>query len=99
MHHGNLKVCAIEDDLLAERRLCAVAARRRKCFPGCSAPARIRDARGEKKQIISSFAETMRWLLNEVERGMSKQRYKGLGEMNPEAAVGDDDGSPRFAAC
>jgi DNA gyrase subunit B len=26
----------------------------------------------------------MQWLLNDVERNLGKQRYKGLGEMNPE---------------
>jgi len=26
----------------------------------------------------------MKWLLEDAERGVSKQRYKGLGEMNPE---------------
>ena len=40
--------------------------------------------RGDKKQPVSNFSDTMRWLLNEVERSISKQRYKGLGEMNPE---------------
>src|SRR5258707_1993664 len=39
--------------------------------------------RGDKKQPVRDFSEAMRWLLGEVQRSMSLQRYKGLGEMNP----------------
>ena len=46
------------------------------------APARV--ARGEREREIQTFDEAYNWLLDEAKRGRSIQRFKGLGEMNPE---------------
>jgi DNA gyrase subunit B len=82
LHHGNRKFGWIEADFLAsgDYRSIRTAATAIADLIGPGAEVR----RGEKSQPVTRFANAITWLLAEVERGLTKQRYKGLGEMNPE---------------
>ena len=79
--HGNLKLGVIDEDLLVSGDY-AQLRRTAEILAGLFGTGGF-VVRGEKKKAVSSFAESMQWLLSEVERSVSKQRYKGLGEMNP----------------
>ena len=80
-HHGNVKVTIIDADFLLTadyQQLLNTA----NTFKGLiSAGAMIK--RGERSMAVSDFKSAMRWLIADAERNVSKQRYKGLGEMNP----------------
>ena len=43
-----------------------------------------RVVRGNKSQIVKNFEEAIQWLMNEASSGLTRQRYKGLGEMSAE---------------
>jgi DNA gyrase subunit B len=80
--HGNVRVTSIDAEFLhsgdyAQIRQTAEVLRG---LVGVGAWVR----RGDKKQPVRDFGEAVRWLLDEVRRSMSLQRYKGLGEMNPQ---------------
>jgi len=40
--------------------------------------------RNEKQKLVENFDQVMDWLFSEARKGQNIQRYKGLGEMNPD---------------
>jgi DNA gyrase subunit B len=85
-HHGNVKSSVLTQDFVHGADYAALA-EAANTFRGMLAEgARVMRGEGErqKEEKVGDFREAMRWLISEAERTTARQRYKGLGEMNPE---------------
>ncbi len=85
-HHGNVKSSVITQDFLHGNDH-ATLAEAGRAFQGLlGAEAVVRRGEGEKmKEIkVADFRAAMAWLMGQAEAAVGRQRYKGLGEMNPE---------------
>jgi len=85
--HGNTKLSVIDSDFVhgADYETLEKASAALTNVLGTGATVKRGDPEKTVKEAnVKDFREAMEWLLAEAERGVSRQRYKGLGEMNPE---------------
>jgi DNA gyrase subunit B len=85
-HHGNVKSSVLTQDFVHGADYAALA-EAANTFRGLLADgARVMRGEGErqKEEKVSDFRQAMRWLIGQAENATARQRYKGLGEMNPE---------------
>ena len=85
-HHGNVKVSLIDSDFVhgADYPVLHNAAATFKGLLGEGALISRGEGDKAKTMAVTEFGEAMNWLLQQAENAVSKQRYKGLGEMNPD---------------
>ena len=84
--HGNQKISIITQDFLksSDYKVLSDVAQTLRGLVGEGAEVRRGEGDKVRSQPVGSFREAMRWLLADAEKGVSRQRYKGLGEMNAE---------------
>ncbi|KJA09930.1 DNA gyrase subunit B [Acidovorax temperans] len=85
-HHGNIKSSVITQDFVhgADYAALAEAAETFRGLLAEGAKAMRGEGDKQKEEKVSDFRQAMKWLISEAERTTARQRYKGLGEMNPE---------------
>jgi DNA gyrase subunit B len=84
-HHGNIKSSIITQDFVhgADYGALAEAAETFRGLLSEGAKAQRGEGERQKEEKVGDFRQAMHWLISEAERTTSRQRYKGLGEMNP----------------
>ena len=84
--YGNVHVTTIDRDFTEgnDYRLLEKTSDEFLSLVGSGAVIRRGEGEKMKQMAVRNFHQAMQWLRDEAEKGISKQRYKGLGEMNPE---------------
>ena len=84
-HHGNVKSSVITQDFVhgTDYATLAQAAATFKGLIGEGAKVMRGEGERRKEEKIDDFRGAMRWLIGQAENATARQRYKGLGEMNP----------------
>ena len=84
-HHGNIKSSVISQDFLHGADYATLAGAGTSFLGLLGAEAIVRRGEGEKmkEQKVADFRAAMAWLMQQAESAVGRQRYKGLGEMNP----------------
>ena len=85
--HGNLKLSVINSDFVAGDDYQSLVKAASALSGRVLAGSRVRRGdpeKSNKEQAVQDFRAAFEWLLSEAERAISRQRYKGLGEMNPQ---------------
>ena len=80
--YGNTHHTYIEQEFLRSHEYATLVETARALEGVVGNGARI--VRGDVSQGVKNFGEAVRWLLDQAEAGVRKQRYKGLGEMDSE---------------
>ena len=80
--HGNLQSCVIDAEFLSSGDYKQINSMSTMLDGLIGEGAMIK--RGEKEEGITTFKEALDWLLGQAKHNLNVQRYKGLGEMNPE---------------
>ena len=83
--HGNIKSSVLTQDFIhgADYAMLSETAHTFRGLLGAGARVTRGEGERQKEQKVADFREAMTWLISEAERATSRQRYKGLGEMNP----------------
>ena len=85
-HHGNVRSSVLTQDFVhgADYAALAEAANTFRGLLGEGAKVMRGEGDKQKQEKASDFRQAMHWLIGQAENATSRQRYKGLGEMNPE---------------
>ena len=84
--HGNVRRSVIDHSFIQTDDYQSLAAASQELSGAMPRGTAVHRGTGDqqKSSPVTTFSQAMQWLLAEAEKGVSKQRYKGLGEMNPE---------------